>query len=291
MLKGFLPRVPLLVLLGALCLSTNGLTQVLAPEGATPYVIGGLRMLGGGLALFIWCWWRGLLPKRSNWPLKNVLIAALGLMSCQITYFKGVELTGLAVGTVVALGFTPIAAAILGRLFLGEKPSRAWYPATGLAVLGLLLLHWGDTTGLNPFYLLVSLSMGVCYGLYMVFGKELVRQHPPETVMMCLCLLAGIGMLPFFFIYPTAWLLSPGGLAVALNLGVVTTALALSLTLAGLKSTPAATASTLSLAEPLNAALIGILLLHEPITMLSLSGLGLIFAGVFYLILRSRPHA
>ena len=42
---------PLLILAGALCFSTTGFVQALAPEGATPYVIGALRMAVGGIAL------------------------------------------------------------------------------------------------------------------------------------------------------------------------------------------------------------------------------------------------
>lgn len=60
---------------------------------------------------------------------------------------------------------------------------------------------------------------------------------------MVLCLLSGLCMLPVFWIYPAAWLATPVGALVALHLGVVTTAIAFSLTLAGLKVTPAATAS------------------------------------------------
>ena len=38
------PRGAMLVLLGALCFSTSGTAQAFAPEGATPYVVGALRM-------------------------------------------------------------------------------------------------------------------------------------------------------------------------------------------------------------------------------------------------------
>lgn len=289
MVKGLIPRGPWLILIGALCFSTNGLTQALAPAGATPYLIGGLRMLGGGLALLAWCLWRGLRPgPPAGWPIKNVLFCSLGLLFCQIFYFQGVLHVGVAVGTVVGIGFTPISAALLGWVCLGERPAKAWYPATALAILGLFLLNRGDASGLNPVYLLLPLAGGFSYAVYLVFSKPLVQRHPPETVMMCLCLLAGLGLLPFFFFFPTAWLLSPGGLAVALNLSVVTTALALSLTLAGLKTTPTATASTLSMAEPLGAALLGFLFLQEQVTLMSLAGLALILAGVLLLIYATR---
>ena len=111
------------------------------------------------------------------------------------------------------------------------------------------------------------LLAGFSYACYFVFSKPLARNAAPGSVMMVLCLLSGLCMLPVFWIYPAAWLATPVGALVALHLGVVTTAIAFSLTLAGLKVTPAATASTLSLAEPLSAACLGIFFLHEPLSL------------------------
>ena len=79
-------------------------------------------------------------------------------------------------------------------------------------------------------------------------------------------------------------LATPVGALVALHLGVVTTAIAFSLTLAGLKVTPAATASTLSLAEPLSAACLGIFFLHEPLSLSAAVGIALIFGSVLILV-------
>lgn len=63
-------------------------------------------------------------------------------------------------------------------------------------------------------------------------------------------------------------------------LGVVNCALAYSLILAGLKTTQPATASCLSLSEPMGAALIGIVFLGEKLTLNSALGIFLIFISV-----------
>lgn len=278
-------RGPLLVLAGALCFSTSGLSQALAPEGATPPVVGALRMLLGGGFLFLWCAWRGALPRRKGWPLTYLMLASVSLFSCQIFFFKGMALAGVAVGTVVSLGFTPIAAALLGWAALGERPSRAWYPATLLAIAGLVLLNWNQTGKTDLAAVFVPLAAGLSYAGYLVFSKPLTRHHPPETVMMTLCLVSGLCLSPFLLFYPTAWIGTPQGAAVALNLGFTTSALAFSLTLAGVRTTPTATASTLCLAEPLSAALLGIFYLREPVTAASLVGLLCIFGSVVALIM------
>ncbi len=283
-----LPRGPLFILAGALCFSTTGFAQALAPEGATPYVIGGIRMLGGGLALLLWCALRGLLPRRGGWPpdlvLKRVIPAALALVGFQICFFRGVQEAGVAVGTVAAIGFSPVVVAVLGFLLLGEKPAKIWYLSTVLAVSGLVLLNWRNGgSGGDVSALVLPLAAGFCYACYYVFSKPLGQKHPSETVMMVVCLVSGICLLPVFFVHPTAWMLSLPGALVALHLGVTTTALAFSLTLAGLRDTPAAAAATLGLGEPLGAACLGIFFLHESVGVPALAGMALLLCGVVLL--------
>lgn len=275
---------PFLVLAGALCFSTSGLSQAIAPEGASPFTVTALRLFGGGCALLLWCIWRRLLPRRGNWPFKYMLPAVLGLIGCTLFFFIGTARAGVVVGTVVTIGSIPIMSALLGMLFLGERPARAWYPATGVAILGLTLLQRGGVGAIDPLALLPSLTAAFSYAVFMVSGKTLTRTHPPETVQMVLSLLAGACLLPACFIFPMEWVLTLKGTMVALNLAVITSAMAFSLVLAGLRTTPTATASTLGLAEPLCASLMGIFYLGEPVTPSILTGLLCIFAAMIILI-------
>ena len=245
--------------------------------------------MGGGLALLLWCALRGLLPRRDGWPpelvLKRVIPAALALVGFQICFFRGVQEAGVAVGTVAAIGFSPVVVAVLGFLLLGEKPVKIWYASTALAIAGLILLNWRNGgSGGGGSALVLPLAAGFCYACYYVFSKPLGQRHPPETVMMVLCLAGGVCLSPVFFLYPTAWMLSLPGALVALHLGVITTALAFSLTLAGLRETPAAAAATLGLGEPLGAACLGIFFLHESVGVPALAGMALLLGGAYLLI-------
>ena len=168
-------RGPLLILLGALCFSTTGTVQALSPEGATPYVIGALRMLVGGLALLLWCAFRGELPRFWRWPMRCVVPSTLALLGFQFFFFRGVLEAGVAVGTVVAIGFSPIVVALLGLIFLREKPAKAWYPATGLALIGLILLNADAVGGASFAGMAFPLLAGFSYACYFVFSKPLAR--------------------------------------------------------------------------------------------------------------------
>lgn len=279
-----LDRGPLLVLLGAVLFSTTGLAQSQAPEGATPYVVGALRMVLGGAALAGWCLFRGLSPLAHRWPLRHLVPAVLALVGFQLCFFKGLLLAGLAVGTVVSIGFSPIVVAVLGWFVLGERPAAVWYPATALALTGLVVLNAGGDGPVSAASVLLPLMAGFCYACYFVFSKPLSQTIPPELVMMVLCVLSGLCLSPAFLLFPIDWLVTPRGLMVAGYLGLVTTATAFSITLAGLRTTPAAVASTLSLGEPLGAALFGIFLLGEAVSTAALCGMAAILAGVLLLV-------
>lgn len=288
--RGTATRGALLVLLGALCFSTSGTAQAFAPEGATPYVIGALRMQVAALALLVWCALRGRLPHLANWPLRWMLPAALGLVAFQIFFFKGVQLAGVAVGTVVAIGFSPLVAALLAWAVLGERPALLWYPSTALALAGLICLNLGDGTAADWQRLVLPLAAGAGYACYFVFSKPLGVRFAPDSVMLVLCGLSGVLLLPALLLFPVDWLVSTAGACTALYLGVVTSALAFSLTTAGLARTPAATAATLALAEPLAAACWGIFLLGEDVTLTDCCGIGLLVLGVALLAF-ARPRA
>lgn len=165
------------------------------------------------------------------------------------------------------------------------------FPARGAAALaGLVLLNLGSSQDTSTAALLLPLLAGACYGAYFVFSKPLGRVHAPEHIMLLLCAGSGILLLPVHFCTPPLWLLHPQGMGMALYLGVVTAALAFSLTLAGLRRTPTAMAATLALVEPLGAACWGIFLLHEPVGGQELAGMGLLFGGVALLALGKKTE-
>ena len=93
---------------------------------------------------------------------------------------------------------------------------------------------------------------------------------------------------PALVLLPIGWLASPRGALAALWLGVVPTAVAYVLFARGLEGVSAATASTLTLAEPLTAAALGILLLGEAPATATAVGAALLLTGLVVLARRTR---
>ena len=275
----------LLVLIGALCFSTTGFTQALiVDDGASSYAIGTIRMLFGGLLLLALCAVRGNLPTLKGWDLKCLFLTVFGVGVYQLCFFKGTLQAGVAMGTLAAMGFTPVVAAVLSALFYKTLPSRQWYVSTLIGVTGLVLMNWGKTGDFNPAALFFPLAAGACYGFTLTFSKPLLKVFPAETAMSVVLLICGVCMLPGMFSEDLSWMLTPRGVVATLHLGVVATAMAYFFTIIGLKMVTPPTAATLSLAEPVGAALLGILILGEAVSPTSFTGIALIIASALLLV-------
>ena len=279
----------LYVLLAASLWGTTGTAQALAPIGAQPAAVGSLRLAIGGLALLGFAALRGTLRQGQRWPIRVTLAAAVSMAAYQLCFFAGVAKTGVAVGTVVGIGSSPILAGLISLVALGERPSRVWGAATLLAVLGCtLLIGSGGSIQIDPLGILLALGAGLAYAIFTVVSKQLLVEHHPEAVMAVVMCLGALFLAPFLIGENLSWLGEARGLLVALHLGIVTVAVAYTLFGRGLRLVPVATAATLTLAEPLTAGSLGVFLLGETLNLPGLAGILLIFAGLALLSLHGN---
>jgi DME family drug/metabolite transporter len=202
----------------------------------------------------------------------------------QLCFFAAVEATGVAVGTIVAIGSAPILAGFLQFIVRGERPSVRWMAATVLAVAGCsLLIAAGSRINVNISGVILALGAGGAYAAYAVASKRLLEEQPPQAVMAVVFCLGALFLSPLLLSADLHWVAQPRGLAVALHLGLIATTAAYILFGRGLMAVPVATAVTLSLAEPLTAGMLGVVLLGERLTASSLLGIALVFGGLVLL--------
>ncbi len=277
-------RGPFLVLLGALCFSTTGFFQAIAPVGASGYVLAGARMLLGSFALFVYSRMLGRRFSWGGWPWKYVLIYVFCMGFFQVAFFQALPLVGVAVGTVVAVGSTPIFSGLIAWLIDRTPPKTSWFVATAIAISGLVIMNATESLSFDLVGIVLALTAGASYAGNLAVARFLTQRHSPEEAAMLASGMVGVALLPAFAFYPVDWIFTFEGLRVIAGLGIMTAACGFSLTMAGLKTTPAPIASTLALAEPLGAALLGILVLHEPSSPQTLIGIGCLFAAVLILI-------
>jgi DME family drug/metabolite transporter len=121
------------------------------------------------------------------------------------------------------------------------------------------------------------LLAGLCYAIYAVTASRLIAAGSPETAVMGL-LFGGAAVLlaPVLALSSPGWVGSGRGLAVTGYLGIVTTVAAYLVYGRGLRTVPAPVAVTLGLAEPVVAAVLGLVVLGERLTGAAIIGLVLV---------------
>lgn len=278
-----------MVMLAAALWGTTGTAQAFAPSGATPPVVGTMRLVLGGAVLLLLALAQGQLRWSRAWLSWALLVASLGTAAYQLAFFGGVARTGVAVGTIVGIGSAPIMGGLLGHLVHGEPLHSRWFLATALAILGCALLTLsGGEVQVDLGGILLALGAGLAYAIYTTASKSLLQQQPPEAVMAVIFCLGALLLLPLLALYPTAWMLKARGLLVLLHLGLIATGLSYVFFGRGLQTVPVSTAVTLTLAEPLTAGLLGILVLGEGLTPLGALGIAALFTGLLLITRQNR---
>jgi len=279
-----------LVLLAACLWGTNGTAQTLAPPGAQPIIIGALRIALGGLTLLAIALSRRSLLDGRRWPFWPTLLGALSMAAYQVFFFAGVARTGVAIGTIVGIGSTPILAGPIGYLVRRERPNRRWALATGLGIIGCaLLIMAGEQIHLDLLGIFLAICAGGSYAVFTTVCKGLIEEHSPEAVMAVTFCVGAVFLLPLLATADLHWLRQPAGFLVILHLGVITAGLAYTLFAQGLRLVPVATAASLTLGEPLTAGLLGVFFLRESLTTLAIFGILMIFFGLVVLTTEKPP--
>ena len=276
------------VLLAALCFATTGTAQALGPNDTDPVGVGAARILVGGALLVLVAAAMRRDAAGTRWAMRPVVAAVAGVATYQLAFFAAVADTGVAVGTIVALGSAPTLAGLFEWLLDRRAPDPRWAAATALACAGVAMLALaGGEASVSPPGIAMAVVAGGSYAVYTLAAKRLLTAgHPPEQVMAVAFGLGAVALLPALLLTTPAWLLRADGLTLALFLGIVPTALAYVLFARGLRRLTASETATLTLAEPLTAGALGAIVLAEPLTALSGAGAGLVLAGLLALAIR-----
>lgn len=280
----------ILVLLASMCWGTTGTLQELAPPGTPPLTVGSARIFISAILLLGWCAWRdgglGFLRRTS---IPALLVSVVGLVGFQFSFFTALKLTGVSVGTMIAIGASPMFAGALGSFVQREPLSARWFLSTLVAMAGCTLLVLGGSSGpmvLEPRGIALSFTAAFCYALMgLGFKMQGARLNDTQTIAVATGAASFIA-LPVLLTLDSSWMFSGAGSAVAFSLGFATMALPMSLFSLGLRKIYLRDAYTISLAEPLTACVLSALILGERLTPVSIGGAALILCGILLLPVR-----
>ncbi|WP_433560568.1 DMT family transporter [Nocardia sp. CA-151230] len=271
------------ILAASVLWGSTGTAASLAPAGTSAAAIGSAGLVLGGLLLFVTG--RGHRMRASAAERSLLMLGACAVAGYPVTFYPAVARTGVAVATVIALGSAPVFAGLLAWLTGHGRPTARWCVATGMAVIGCAVLvvgpRFGDDAAIDLLGVLLAACAGLTYAVYSLIGGTLIaRDHASGSVMGTMFGLAAVLALPVVATSDPIWLTTPRGAAVALHLALFTTFLAYRLFGYGLRHTTVASATTLTLAEPAVATLLGVTVVGEHLPVLSWCGLVVLGAGL-----------
>jgi len=272
--------------------SRFGVTHSLTPYDVTALRIGVASMIVLPVLLT-----RGL----SGLSLGRAFVLSAGVGApFALASFAGMALAPVAHAGVLTNGTMPIFAAILGLLWLRERPARQRLVAMALIIVGGLLIGGDSFTGaaapLQWFGDLLLIAAGALFALYMTA----LRRWQPEILqsIVAVPVVSAVLYLPVWALFLPSELLHaavfPPWPEIALQAGfqgVISSFIVVMLLTRATRSVAATTIAVFLAGAPALAVVFGIFLLDELPTALAWAGLAVSTAGIVLAVGRRRVPA
>jgi len=289
------------LVLASLLWGTTGTTASFLPDDVSPLAIGASTMGIGGLLLFAATARVSIGVLRDRRARRWVLIGAIGVFTYPLAFYAGMDLAGVAVGNVVALGSGPVFAALLEWVIERRRLDRRWAISTALAVAGIVLLAFGAEPSRGAVDaaagrggivagVLLGLLAGLAYALYTYASGRAVKlgAHPSRGVMGSMFGAGAVLLLPVLLITGAPLLQSWTTIGIAGYLAIGPMFIAYLLFGIGLRGIPSSTVTTITLLEPVVATVLAVAVVGERLSPIGWIGLGLVLAGLAVLISARR---
>lgn len=280
-------RLPVVALLVASVLwGTTGTAASFFPANVSAVAIGAVTMALGGLLLFLVSLRRSVSVLRDGGARRWVVIGALGVVAYPLAFYSAMDLAGVAIGNVLALGSGPVFAAVIEWLVERRRPTRRWAVSTLIAVVGIGLLSlWGRQVADVGDSLLPGAALGLLAGLaYALYtyssSRALAAGYGGRGVMGAMFGLGALPLVAVLLVTGAPLLQSGRTIGIAAYLVVAPMFLAYLLFGVGLRGIRSSAATTITLVEPLVATALAVTVVGERLTPVGWLGLALILAGV-----------
>ncbi len=279
------------IIASGVCFGFLGLFgKFLLRDGVLPGELLTLRFLAAALIMFFVLLIRQ--PSKLRYSKDQILSCALlgicGYAVFAFCFFSALQ--GLSASLTVLLLYTYPAVVALGAwAFFGEKIPREHLLAFPLAGLGLLGLVWGEFSIQSLGALAFGIGASLVYALYILLSSRLLRNLDPMVSAPGIQLFAGLTLGILYLRSPTrAWAILEADWHLILGIAVISTALAMSLFLAGLQKLQSWEVSLLSTTEPLMGVALGALILNEALRPVQILGAGAIILSLCWVSLPTR---
>jgi DME family drug/metabolite transporter len=286
--------------IASLLWGTTGTTASFLPGDVSPLAVGASTMGVGGLLLLAATARSAIAVLRDPESRRWVLIGAFGVVVYPLAFYAGMDLAGVAVGNVVALGSGPVFAALLEWLGERRRLSARWAVSTGLAIAGIVLLAADrevDAAGGRGEIVtgvVLALLAGLAYALYTYASGRAIRAsgdgspRPSRGVMGSMFGAGAMLLLPVLLVTGGPLLQSPQTVGIAAYLAIGPMFIAYLLFGIGLRSIRSSAVTTITLLEPVVATVLAVTIVGERLAPVGWVGLVLVLGGLSVLVSARR---
>jgi inner membrane transporter RhtA len=218
----------------------------------------------------VWRPWRMRLTRR-----QARTIVVYGLAMGWMNFFFYLSLREIPLGIAVALEFSgPLAVAMLAS----RRPiDFLWISMAALGLAALLPLGLGQKA-LPPLGMAYGLAAGVCWALYIVFGRKAGAAHGGQTTALG-TLIGAVAIVPIGIAQCGVQLFSPAILPTAAGIALLSSALPYSLEMFAMPRIPTRTFGVLMSLDPAFGALSGLCFLGEHLSLIQWAAIASIMAA------------
>jgi inner membrane transporter RhtA len=224
-------------------------------------------------ALILLAVWRPWHMRFTRRQLSVVIVygAAMGWMN----FFFYLALSYIPLGITMALEFTgPLGVA----LFASRRPMDfLWILLAALGLIALLPLGFGGAP-LSVLGVAYALAAGVCWALYILFGRRAGAAHGGQITSWG-TVIGALVIVPIGFAHSGTQLFSPAILPMAIGVAVLSSALPYSLEMFAMPRIPTRTFGVLMSLNPALGALSGLIFLGERLTLIQWMAIASIVAA------------
>ena len=284
------------VVIAAVLWGTTGTAATFAPQ-VSPLGIASVTMGVGGLLLALVA--ARPIARHKTELFNNrllVLAAAVNVAIYPLAFYSSMKLSGVAVGNVISIGLAPIAAALIEWTFDKQPLNRRWLISIAFGVTGVVCLATAKpassfestaTSLHNSVGILLGLVAAFTYAMYSWIARRLIdRGIASRAAMGSMFGLGALLLMPVLFVTGAPLLASVNNFSVGLYMAVVPMFIAYLLFGRGLTVVRASLATTITLLEPVVAALLAVMVVGEKLSLTGWFGIGLISACLLIATLR-----
>ena len=287
----------LAVILASLLWGTTGMAATFAPA-LSPLFIGSFAMgMGGilqcGLATVKIVHDRALLAVHC----KFLIVGALAVAIYPLAFYSSMRLSGVTIGTVVSIGSAPILSAIIEYFSRDFQLNKQWAMGALLGIIGMVMLAFSDNASTTIQYthvnlgILLGLVAGLTYALYSWSARQLMLKGVNTKAAMGATFgCGGLLLIPVMLITGSAFVTSWNNMAVGFYMALIPMFLGYLCYGFGLSKISVSMATTITLLEPVIAAILAMLIVGECLSLIGWIGMLLIFICLIMVTLSSLAN-